>query len=343
MDKKSLSFFVVGLILGLLAATVIFSLVLRRNNITAAGGNQKSDKIILKLAHGLDQKHPVHIAMEYMAKRLAELSGGTVELQIYPNGQLGTETANIEQLQRGALAMAKTSTAPLESFVPQMAVFGLPYIFRNEKHYWDVLNGPIGKELLHAGSKVGLYGLCYYDSGSRSFYTIKKPILKPSDLIGMKIRVMKSKTAMDMVAALGGSPTPVPWSELYTALQQGMVDGAENNPPSFYTSRHFEVCKYYSLDEHTMIPDILMMSKKVWDKLPEKVQKWVQQAADESSVYERKLWKKKTAEALAAVQNYGVKIYHPNKQLFIDKVKPMYKKYDGTVVGDLLKRIRNVK
>jgi len=253
---------------------------------------------------------------------------------------LGSETECIEQLQRGALAMTKTSAAPMESFVPEMAVFGIPYVFRDGDHCWRVLESDVGKELLAAGERVGLYGLCYYDAGSRSFYTIDRPILVPDDLRGLKIRVQQSKTAMDMVEALGGSPTPIPWGELYTALQQRMVDGAENNPPSFYTNRHFEVCKHLSLDEHTIVPDILVVSRKVWDDLPPHVRAWVQEAADESSVFQRRLWREGTEEALAAVQREGVTIHRPERRAFVERVRPMHESYAGTPVGDLLARIQ---
>jgi tripartite ATP-independent transporter DctP family solute receptor len=158
--------------------------------------------------------------------------------------------------------MTKTSAAPMEGFVPEMAIFGIPYVFRDNDHCWRVLESEIGRQLLAAGQSVGLHGLCYYDAGSRSFYTIDRPILVPDDLRGLKIRVQQSKTAMDMVEALGGSPTPIPWGELYTALQQRMVDGAENNPPSFHSNRHFEVCKHLSLDEHTIVPDILVSARR---------------------------------------------------------------------------------
>jgi tripartite ATP-independent transporter DctP family solute receptor len=336
LDRKALSCFVAGIFLGLLLATAGFAWVVRHQNLA----RPQSGQIVLKLGHGLDQNHPVHAGMVYMAQRLREKSAGTVELQIFPNGQLGSETESIEQLQRGALAMTKTSAAPMESFVPEMAVFGIPYVFRDNDHCWRVLESDIGKQLLAAGQSVGLHGLCYYDAGSRSFYTIDRPILEPDDLRGLKIRVQQSKTAMDMVEALGGSPTPIPWGELYTALQQRMVDGAENNPPSFYTNRHFEVCKHFSLDEHTIVPDILVISQRIWASLPPHVQVWVQEAADESSVYQRQLWQQSTEEALAAVQREGVTIHRPNRQLFVQRVRPMHESYAGTPVGDLLARIQ---
>jgi tripartite ATP-independent transporter DctP family solute receptor len=338
LDRKALSCFVAGVLLGLLLATAGFALVVRQRNLARS----QDGRIVLKLGHGLDQNHPVHAGMVYMAQRLREKSAGTVELQIFPNGQLGSETECIEQLQRGALAMTKTSAAPMEGFVPEMAIFGIPYVFRDNDHCWRVLESEIGQQLLAAGQSVGLHGLCYYDAGSRSFYTIDRPILVPDDLRGLKIRVQQSKTAMDMVEALGGSPTPIPWGELYTALQQRMVDGAENNPPSFHSNRHFEVCKHLSLDEHTIVPDILVVSQKIWENLPPHVQVWVQQAADESSVYQRQLWQEGTEEALRAVQEQGVTIHRPDRRLFVERVRPMHESYAGTPVGELLTQIQEV-
>ena len=239
--------------------------------------------------------------------------------------------------------MVKTSAAAMEGFVPEMAVFGLPYLFRDNDHYWNVLNGEIGKELLSAGNRVGIHGLCYYDSGSRSFYTIKEPITDPAKVQGVKVRVLPSRMAMNMVSTMGGAPTPIPYGELYTALQQGMVDGAENNPPSLLSSRHYEVAKHYALDEHTSIPDMVIFSQDVWDSLSHQERGWVEQAATESVEFQRKLWIEKTNEALQQVEAAGVTIYRPDKAPFIEATKPMYEKLAGQPVGILAQRIRDVK
>ncbi len=336
--SRSLSFFVVGMAVGILLATGGFSLYLRLSG-NGAGG---TEQLVLKLGHGLDQLHPVHAGMLYMAERLREKSGGTVELQVFPNAQLGSETENIEQLQRGALALTKTSAAPMEGFVPEMAVLSMPYVFRDRDHMWKVLDGRVGRELLAKPESKGLIGLCYYDAGSRNFYTIDTPILTPDDLKGLKIRTQRSKTAMDMIQALGGAPTPIPWGELYTALQQKMVDGAENNPPSFYSNRHYEVAKHFSLNQHQMVPDVLLVSAPIWRRLPAEVRHWVQEAADESSVYQRELWQEKTQEALEEAQKLGVTVYRPDLEPFVRKVEPMHRSYDGTVVGELMRRILEV-
>jgi len=337
MDNKGVSFFLVGLFTGLIVALGGFTLYVRTCGVGGSG-----DKVVLKLGHGLDPSHPVHKGMVFMAERLKEKSGGKVELQIFSGGVLGSETENIEQIQRSALAITKVSAAAMESFIPEMAVFSLPYIFRDETHYWHVLSSPLGKELLTLGEDKGLRGLCYYDSGSRNFYTVSKPILTPDDLKGEKIRVIQSRTSMDMIEMLGGSPTPISWGELYTSLQQGVVDGAENNLPSFYTSRHYEICKYLSMDEHTRIPDILFISVKIWNGLSPQVQQWLQEAADESSVYQRQLWKEGTEEALEAVKEKGVKIFYPDKAPFVEKVQPLMDRYKGTRIGELVQKIRDI-
>ena len=238
--------------------------------------------------------------------------------------------------------MAKSSAAALEQFVPEMAVFGVPYVFRDSDHYWQTIEGEVGKGILAAGESVGFRGLCYYDAGARSFYVKEKPINTPDDLLDMKIRVQQSKTAMEMVEALGGAPTPIPWGELYTALQQGVVDGAENNPPSFYTSRHWEVAKYYTLDEHALVPDVLLMSRAVWAELPEFARTALTEAVAESVEYQKELWAKMTAEALEKLAAAGVEVIRPDKSAFADKVIEMHRGYEGTLVGDLIEDIRAV-
>lgn len=288
------------------------------------GCEQKSERLTLKLAHGLDIQHPVHKAMEYMVERLEEKSEGSLTLQIYPSSQLGGERECLELLQVGSLAMTKVSAATIENFVPSFRVMGLPYLFDDKAHYFSVLDGEIGKELLNDGLDVRLKGLCFYDAGSRSFYTKEAPVEKPEDLKGLKIRVMKSNMAVNMVNELGGAPAPISYGELYTALQQGVVDGAENNPPSFYTSRHYEVCKYYSLDEHTSSPDILIMSTDWWQRLTEEQKGWLTEAARESSIFQRGIWAEAENEALAAVVAHGVKVVRPAKASFQKQVAPMY-------------------
>lgn len=308
----------------------------------SCGGVEKQKS--LKLAHGLDPSHPVHQAMVYMAEQVKENSKGKLTVDIYPSGQLGSEQQCVELLQIGSLAITKVSCAVMESFTENYQILGLPYVFRSKQHSFDVLDGKIGKEILNSTDQFNLQGLCYFDAGARSFYTLNKPINTPDDLDGMKIRVMKSQTAMNMVKALGGSPTPISWGELYTALQSGVVDGAENNPPSFHTSHHYEVCKYYSIDEHTRVPDVVIISKVVWDKLSEQEQGWLQAAADAAAVKERVLWAQAEEEALRVVKEAGVKVNYPDKAPFAKKVEDLMNSYkDKPELYDLITRIREVK
>ncbi|MGD2294594.1 MAG: TRAP transporter substrate-binding protein [Candidatus Aminicenantes bacterium] len=279
---------------------------------------------VIKLGHGLDPSHPVHRAMEYMAQRVAEKSNGRMRIDIYPSEQLGSERECLELLQIGSLDMTKVSCSVLEGFVPAMSVMSLPYIFRDEEHKFRVLEGDIGKTLLLEGEKFWLRGLCYYDAGSRSFYTKERPILVPEDLAGLKIRTQESPTSIRMVQALGGSPTPIAWGELYSALQQGVVDGAENNPPSFHLSRHYEVCRFYSLDEHTGVPDVLLICTKSWRDLSEESRTILQESAEESAQLQKELWKEATQTALESVQKAGVEIHYPDKDAFIKKIQSVY-------------------
>ncbi len=319
------------------------SLLLITSLLLLSACSNQSDVRTLTLAHGLDQKHVVHIAMEHMAKRLAGLSNGAMEIKIFPGGQLGNERELIELLQIGSLAMTKVSASPLESFSAQIKVFSVPYIFKDKAHYFSVLDSEIGKALLHSTAQARLRGLAYYDAGSRSFYTTQKPVYQPSDLSGLKIRVQKSQTSVRMVQALGGAATPISWGELYTALQQGVVDGAENNAPSFYLSRHYEVSKYFTLDEHTSVPDILLIGLPVWKSLTGQQQGWLQQAADESVQLQRNLWASASEDALQKVMAAGVEIIRPDKSKFINAVNTMHDSYKGTKVGDLIHAFSAIK
>ena len=303
-------------------------------------GCEETQKVkTLNIAHGLDVEHPVHLAMVNFSEVLVRLSNGQMRLQIYPAGQLGAERELIELLQIGSLAMTKVSASSLEAFIPQMRVFSLPYLFNDHEHYWRTLLSPVGKSLLEAGTPYRIKGLGYYDAGSRSFYATHSPIYSPDDLQGLKIRVMSSQSAVNMVKTMGGAATPVSWGELYTALQQGVVDGAENNPPSFYLSKHFEVSQFYTLDEHTSIPDVVIISTAVWNKLTGQQQLWVQQAMDESVQYQRVLWSEATQFALKSVADAGVTIIKPDKNLFQNKVERLIDSQRLTDIGPIIDSI----
>lgn len=298
----------------------------------------------LKLAHGLDSTHPVHKGMVYMQERLAEKSNNALQIEIYPSQQLGTERQALELLQIGSLAMTKVSGAVMENFAPKIKCLSLPYMFRDREHTYNVQDGEVGRDLLIQSEDFWLRGLGYFDAGQRSFYTKERPINTPEDLNGMKIRVQESVMAMNLVRALGGAPTPISWGELYTALQQGVVDGAENNPPSFVSSRHYEICKYYSLNEHTAVPDLLVIGTVAWNRLSPTEQKWVQEAADEAVAFQRKLWVEAEEEALATVKAAGVLVTRPDKTVFAAKTKSLLDEYNGDPeMFELIQKIQAVK
>ncbi|MBU1309356.1 MAG: TRAP transporter substrate-binding protein [Gammaproteobacteria bacterium] len=300
---------------------------------------EKQEITTLRLAHSLDQEHVVHKAMVLMAERLQQYSNGSMQLKIYSGGQLGDERELVELLQIGSLAMTKVSASSLEGFNPAMQVFSVPYIFDDNAHFWRVLQSNTVTHLLDNLAEVRLKGLGYYDAGSRSFYTSNTPIHSPADLQGKKFRVLNSQTAIKMVRALGGAATPIAWGELYTALQQGVVDGAENNPPSFYLSRHYELSKYYSLDEHTSVPDVVIMSLSIWNSLTAQQQAWIHQAMLDSVAYQRLAWQSATEEALAAVIAAGVTVSYPDKQAFRTQVSEFHQQLVSSEIGPLLQRI----
>ena len=187
-----------------------------------------------------------------------------------------------------------------------------------------------------------MQGLCFYDAGSRSFYTKERPVETAKDLAGLKLRVQESKTAIDMVRKLGAAPTPISWGELYTALQQGVVDGAENNPPSFYLSRHYEVCKFYSLNEHVMIPDVLIVGTETWKDLSQEEKKWLQMAAEKSSKHERKLWQASEEESLKAVEEAGVEVIRPAKDSFVQALHEMKSSIENPNIRQLVEEIGRI-
>ena len=305
---------------------------------------KKDDDIkMMYLAHTLPQTHPVHKGILEFQKALNAKSGGKIQIKIFPDGQLGSEREALELLQIGSVAVTKVSAATLSNFVPEYHILGIPYLFKDKQHQYDVLEGEVGKSILEKGSKFWLRGLCYYDAGSRSFYTSNKAIRKPEDLKGLKIRVMNNQMAINMVEALGGSPTPMAYGELYTAIQQGVVDGAENNPPSFVSSNHYEVSKYYTLDQHSSVPDVLLIGTKFWDKLTAEEKQWVQEAADESSQAEKVFWQNSVEESMETARKAGVEIIIPDKSLFQEQSKSVLEAFvkDHPEMSEIINKIKN--
>lgn len=286
-----------------------------------SGCEDLGGKRVVYLAHTLPTSHPVHRGMEVFAESLRTRSAGAMDVKIFPDGQLGTEREVLELLQIGSIAMTKVSAATMANFAPEYRVLGVPYLFRDQEHMFDVLEGPTGKSILEAGSDYLLKGLCFYDAGSRSFYTVRKPVRTPEDLAGMKIRVMNHQMSVDMVNEMGASATPMAYGELYSALEQGVVDGAENNPPSFVTSGHFEIAKYYTLDEHSSIPDVLVMGTEYWKTLGEREQEWIMEAARASAAAQKVFWAENVAACMTQLAAEGVEIFKPEKSLFAESAR----------------------
>lgn len=295
------------------------------------------------LAHSLPTSHPVHQAIQYFADEIEKSSEGELFVKIYPNSQLGSEREVLELVQIGSVGITKVSAGAMANFTPKYKVLGIPYLFRDDDHGWAVLEGEIGKEILDSGAEYMLKGLTFYDAGTRSFYTKSKPIRTAEDVKGMKLRVMDDPLAIEMVKLLGGSATPMSFGELYTALQQGVVDGAENNSPSVVSSNHFEVCNYYSLDRHTMLPDVLVIGTAVWNNLTEEQQIWVQDAALKSLVEEKKLWNAAVEEDMKFLQEQGMEIIEPDIESFRKATQPIKDKLrTDPTIGDLINRIEQV-
>jgi tripartite ATP-independent transporter DctP family solute receptor len=305
--------------------------------------NNETGPKVMYLGHTLPQTHPVHKGIVEFQKTLEKKSNGKLVVKIFPDAQLGSEREVLELLQIGSVAATKVSAATLSNFVPEYHLLGIPYLFRDKDHQFEVLEGEIGKSILQKGSKFWLRGLCYYDAGSRSFYTSKKAIRTPEDLAGLKIRVMNNQMAINMVNSMGGSATPLAYGELYTAIQQGVVDGAENNPPSFVSSNHYEISKYYTLDQHSSVPDVLLIGTKYWDKLSEQEKIWVQEAADESAQAQKVFWNESVEASMETAKAAGVEIIIPDKSLFAEKSKSVLEDFikEYPEIAPIVKQIKN--
>jgi len=325
----------------MLRIVALLSLAFAATALLAGCGGSRGGprKIILRTAELHPADYPTALGLQRMAQILDEKSGGRLVMDIHYSRTLGDEGATIQRTKVGSIAINRVSSAPLGEFAPIMKVFSLPYIFRDADHEWKVLKGPIGRECLHSLEEHGFIGLCYYEAGARSFYTRVRPITKPADLRGLRIRVQQSDVMIDCVQALGASAEPMDFGEIYTSIQTRLIDGAENNLPSYLTTRHFEVAPYYSLDEHGRLPEPVIFSKRVWERLSKEDQALIRQAAEASVDYQRKKWEESEKKAVAYLTRRGVKFNTPDRSPFRAAVKPVYEKYGGQF-GDLIDRIR---
>lgn len=288
--------------------------------------------------------YPTVEAVKYMGDLIKQRTNGRYSVEVYHSAQLGEEKDTIEQTQTGVIDLNRVSMGPFNGIVPETAVPSLPYMFRSVEHMRHVMDGPVGDQILKAFEAHGLIGLAFYDSGARSFYNTKKDITSIADLKGMKFRVIQSDVFVDMVNALGANATPMAYGEVYSALQTGVIDGAENNWPSFESAKHYEVAKHYTTDEHQIVPEVLVMSKASWDKLSPEDQTIVRQAAKDSVVKMRELWDAQEKKSRGIVEAAGVKVSEIDKQPLIDAMKPVYDKYLSTpALKDLAARIQATK
>ncbi|HVK90064.1 MAG TPA: TRAP transporter substrate-binding protein [Mycoplana sp.] len=310
---------------------------------TLATGTLHAQEITLRSADNHPDGYPTVEAVKYMGQLVSERTNGRIKIDVYNNSVLGDEKDTIEQTRFGVIDMNRVNAAPFNNLVPQTVVLGLPFLFRSTEHMHNTVDGPIGDEILAAFEPHGLVGLAFYDSGARSFYSTKKPIEKLADLKGMKIRVQQSDLWIAMMEAFGANATPMPYGEVYSSLETGVVDGAENNWPSYESSRHFEVAKNYTLTEHSLNPEILVVSKMSWDKLSPDDQKVLRQAAKDSVGKMRELWQAREKASEEKVRAAGSNIVTVDKGEFADAMKPVYDRFvTDPQMKDLLQRIRAI-
>ncbi|HZV94049.1 MAG TPA: TRAP transporter substrate-binding protein [Caldimonas sp.] len=288
--------------------------------------------------------YPNVVAIEHMGQKLEAATHGRIKLKMFPGGVLGGEKEMIEQTQVGAIDILRTSLGPLGPVVPDVNVFNMPFVFRNEAHMRDVIDGPIGDEMLAkiTASPAKLVALGWMDGGSRSIYT-KKPVRSMADLKGMKIRMIGNPLFVDTMNAMGGNGISMGYGEVFSALQTGVIDGAENNPPSYFTANHFAAgAKYYTLTNHLIIPEIFVMSKVTWDKLGPEDKVLVRKLSREAQFEQRKLWDASVGEYVAKLKAAGVEFIPIDNKPFYDATAGVRAKY-GAPYADLMKRIEATK
>jgi tripartite ATP-independent transporter DctP family solute receptor len=304
----------------------------------------QAQELVLRSSDTHPDGYPTVAAVQYMGELIEERSGGRIGIEVFHSAQLGEEKDTIEQTRFGVIDLNRISMAPFNGLIPETAILSLPYIFRDTDHMHKVLDSEIGQEILDTFTAQDLIALAYYDPGARSFYNREKPITSIEDLAGLKFRVIQSDVFVDMVGALGADAVPMPYGEVYSAIETGVIDGAENNFPSYESSGHFEVAKYYTLDEHMIVPEVLVMSKASWDKLSPQDQEIVRQAAKDSVPFNREKWAAREAESEEKVRAAGVEIVEDiDKAPFIAAMGPVYEKYATTPeLKSLVERIQAV-
>ena len=298
---------------------------------------------VLRVADTHSADYPTVLALNFMAKRVAEMTDGELRLKVYPARQLGEEKDTILATLFGAIDINRVSSAPLGTMVPELQILGLPYLFKDEAHLYRVLDGEVGREILAFMKPHGLVGLGYLTAGARSFYSTR-PIRKPEDLAGLKVRVQNTDLYLDMVRHLGGNATPMSFGQVYESLVTGVIDAAENNWPSYVSTRHFEAARYYTLDRHTMVPEVIMMSGDRWDRLSGEQQTIILQAAKEAELMMRQLWRERVEQARNVAVASGVEVIDTvDLEAFARAADPLYGPFrENPVYADWIERIQRL-
>ena len=292
--------------------------------------------------HNADN-YPTVAAVRHMGELLSKASGGKHRVKVFNKGALGSEKETIDQVKIGALDLTRVNISPMNSMCPLTLVPTMPFLFRSVEHMRRVLDGPVGEEILKSCEKEGFVGLAFYDSGARSLYA-KKPLRTVADVKGLKIRVQQSDLWVALISAMGGNATPMPFGEVFTALKTGLIDAAENNIPSYETSRHHEAVKFYSRTEHSMAPEMLIMSKRVWDRLPPAEQQMVRDAARASVAFQRARWDEQEARSLALLRAAGVQMVEVDKASFQAVMGSVYDRFITTPdLKRLVKAVQDTK
>jgi tripartite ATP-independent transporter DctP family solute receptor len=302
-------------------------------------------QLVLKASDVHPAGYPTVAAVESLGRKLRQATAGRLSVQMYGSMQLGGEKEAIEQAQVGAIQFARVSVGALGPVIDDLNVFNLPFLFRNTTHMQKVIDGPIGDELLEkvtSNARAGLVGICWMDAGARSIYDTRRAIKSIDDLKGLKVRVMGNPMFVDMMNALGGNGVAMGYDQVFSALQTGVVDGAENNPPSFVFDNHYQVAKYYALTEHLIVPEILVFSRKTWDTLSGEDRELLKKFGREAQAEERVLWNQYEKQALEKAKAAGIQIIEiADKKPFQDAVKPVWDKY-GPKYAEIIKRIQAV-
>lgn len=297
---------------------------------TVGEAEAQMPEYVFTYAENQAEDYPTTQGAYRFAEMVKEKTNGKIEILVHCNGVLGDEKTVIEQMQFGGVDFARVSLSPLAEYVPKLNVLQMPYLYTDSDHMWDVLEGEIGTDFMNSFGESKLVALSWYDAGARNFYNSIKPIEKLEDIRGMNVRVQESGLMMDTMKALGANPKPMAYDEVYSALQTGTIDCAENNWPSYESIRHYEVARYYTIDEHTRVPEMQLISKSTWNQLTPEYQEIIKECAQESAKYERTLWKKREKTSEAKVIKEGcilTELLPGEKERFREAVMPMYERY----------------